>query len=394
MSETLQNDYSHLMNTYRPLPIELVRGEGAYVWDMTGRRFLDFVAGIAVNNLGHCHPAVVDAVARQVETLIHVSNLYRIPVQAELASLLCGHSFARACFFANSGAEAVEAAVKLARRYGLQTKGSKAVGVVAALGSFHGRTMAAMTATGQEKIHGGFGPLVPGFSHVPFGDDAALEEAVGEDTAAVILEPIQGEGGVVTPPDGYLARAKDLCAREGALLIFDEIQTGMGRTGTLFAYERFSVPPDVMVLAKGLAGGLPMGACLAGDRAASVFEPGSHASTFGGNPLVSRAACAALNATLEDGVLDNCVKMGEYFMKKLRRVAEKTDLITEVRGAGLMIGVELTRGGPEAVDAFRERDILVNCTAERVLRFLPPLIVTKEQVDVVISAFEDIIGGL
>ncbi|MBN1882306.1 MAG: acetylornithine transaminase [Deltaproteobacteria bacterium] len=394
MNETLQNDYSHLMNTYRPQPVELVRGEGAYVWDVTGRRFLDFVAGIAVNNLGHCHPAVVDAVRRQAETLIHVSNLYRIPVQAELAELLCDHSFAWACFFCNSGAEAVEAAVKLARRYGIRTKGEGASGIVAAKGSFHGRTMGAMTATGQERIHSGFGPLVPGFSHVPFGNAAALEEEVGEDTAAVILEPIQGESGVVTPPDGYLSRVREICDREGALLIFDEIQTGMGRTGTLFAYERFDVKPDVMVLAKGLAGGLPMGACLAGDRAASVFEPGSHASTFGGNPLVSAASCAALRATLSDGVLENCVTMGEYFMNELRRIAGETDLIAEVRGVGLMIGVELTRGGPEVVDAFRERNILVNCTAERVLRFLPPLIVTKDEVDEVTSAFKDIIGGL
>jgi len=217
---------------------------------------------------------------------------------------------------------------------------------------------------------------------------------VGEDTAAVILEPIQGESGVVTPPDGYLARAKEICRREGALLIFDEIQTGMGRTGTLFAYEQFGVEPDVMVLAKGLAGGLPMGACLAGERAASVFEPGSHASTFGGNPLVSSAACAVLKTTLEDGVLDNCVTMGEYFMKELRRIADTTDVVREVRGMGLMIGIDMERGGPEAVDAFRERDILVNCTADRVLRFLPPLIVTKEEVDTVISAFEDIIGEM
>jgi len=393
MNETLQNDYSHLMNTYRPIPVELVRGEGAYVWDVMGRRFLDFVAGIAVNNLGHCHPAVVDAVKKQAETLIHVSNLYRIPVQGELAQLLCENSFARSCFFCNSGAEAVEAAVKLARRHGLKTKGDEAVGVVAARGSFHGRTMAAMTATGQEKIHGGYGPLVPGFTHVPFGDATALHEAVGEETAAVILEPIQGEGGVVTPPVGYLAQVRELCNREGALLIFDEIQTGMGRTGTLFAYERFGMMPDVMVLAKGLAGGLPMGACLAGERAASVFEPGSHASTFGGNPLVSSAACAAIKTTLEGGVLDNCTAMGEYFTKELRRIADKTDLIREVRGIGLMIGVEMERGGPDAVDAFFERDILVNCT-ERVLRFLPPLIVTKEQVDEVVAAFGDIIGGL
>jgi acetylornithine aminotransferase len=217
---------------------------------------------------------------------------------------------------------------------------------------------------------------------------------VGEDTAAVILEPIQGESGVVTPPVGYLAQVRGICDREGALLIFDEIQTGMGRTGTLFAYERFGIEPDVMVLAKGLAGGLPMGACLAGERAASVFEPGSHASTFGGNPLVSAAACAALGATLSDGVLENCVTMGEYFMGELRRIADTTDLINEVRGVGLMIGVVLERGGPEAVDAFFERDILVNCTAERVLRFLPPLIVTKKEVDTVISAFEDIIKEL
>lgn len=385
----LKNDYDHLMNNYMPLNIEFERGEGPYLWDVEGKRYLDFVAGIAVMNLGHSHPRLVEAIREQAGKLIHVSNLYRIPPQAELANLLCQHSFGEKCFFANSGAEAMEAAIKLARMYGLKKKGSSAFEIITADGSFHGRTMGAMTATAQAKIQEGFGPLIPGFGYVPFGDISAMEEAISEDTAAVILEPIQGENGVIIPPEGYLKAVRELCDKENVLLVFDEIQTGMGRTGNLFAYEYYGVVPDIMTLAKGLAGGLPMGACISGRKAADTFEPGNHASTFGGNPLVSQVAKAVLNVTLNDGILANTREVGDYFMSGLMSLKDEFDIIKEVRGRGLMIGVELNTDGKEIVDFMLKKNILINLTGGSVLRFLPPLIIGRGDVDVVIEALRD-----
>jgi acetylornithine aminotransferase len=387
------NDYTHLMSTYAPAPLELVRGEGAYVWDASGEKFLDFVAGIAVANLGHCPPKVIAAIEKQARTLIHVSNLYRIPGQAELSRLLCEHSFAEKVFFCNSGTEAMEAAIKLARRYGVQKKGPDCYRIVSFEGSFHGRTFGAMTATGQARIHDGFGPLVPGFSYVPYGDLDGAGKAVDEHTCAIIVEPIQGESGVVIPPPEFLPGLREICDRTGCLLIFDEIQTGMGRCGTLFAYEGTGVVPDVMTLAKGLASGLPMGACLAGPRCADVFTPGSHASTFGGNPLAVAAATATLHATIEDGVCENCREAGNYFMEKLEKLSKKYDSILEVRGRGLMIGVEVAGDGKEILERMRDRRVLINLTAERVLRFLPPLIVGRPHVDEVIGALSDVLSG-
>jgi acetylornithine aminotransferase len=385
-------DYTHLMNTYAPVPVELVRGEGAYVWDSSGNRYLDFTAGIAVTNLGHCPPRVVAAIKEQAETLIHVSNLYRIPGQAELSRMLCERSFAEKVFFCNSGTEAMEAAIKLARRNGVQKKGPDCHRIVAFEGSFHGRTFGAMTATGQGRIHDGFGPLVPGFVHVAYGDLSAAASAVDERTCAVIVEPIQGESGVVVPPPEFLPGLRELCDRAGCLLIFDEIQTGMGRCGTLFAYEGAGVVPDVMTLAKGLASGLPMGAALAGPRCADVFTPGSHASTFGGNPLAVAAATATLKATIEDGVCENCREAGNYFVEKLEKLSEKYDSIRQVRGRGLMIGVEVAGNGKEIVERMRDRRILVNLTAERVLRFIPPLIIGRPHVDEVTDALSDVLS--
>jgi acetylornithine/N-succinyldiaminopimelate aminotransferase len=386
---TATNDYTHLMTTYAPAPLELVRGEGAYVWDASGERYLDFVAGIAVANLGHCPPKVVAAIEKQAATLIHVSNLFRIPGQAELSRFLCEHSFAEKVFFCNSGAEAMEAAIKLARRYGVRTKGAECYRIVSFEGSFHGRTFGAMTATGQARIHDGFGPLVPGFTYIPYGDLASAERAVDERTCAIIVEPIQGESGVVVPPPDFLPGLREICDRAGCLLIFDEIQTGMGRCGTLFAYEGAGVVPDVMTLAKGLASGLPMGAALSGPRCADVFTPGSHASTFGGNPLAVAAATATLRATIEDGVCENCREAGNYFTEKLEKLSKKYDSIREVRGRGLMIGVEVTGNGREILERMRDRHVLINLTAEKVLRFLPPLIVGRGHVDEVIDALSD-----
>ncbi len=387
-------DYTHLMNTYSPAPLELVRGEGACVWDASGNRYLDFTAGIAVTNLGHCPPRVVDAIEKQARTLIHVSNLYRIPGQAELSGLLCEHSFAEKVFFCNSGAEAMETAIKLARRNGVQKKGPECHRIVTFEGSFHGRTFGAMSATGQGRIHDGFGPLVPGFSYVPYGDLSAAAGAVDERTCAVIVEPIQGESGVIVPPPGFLAGLRELCDRAGCLLIFDEIQTGMGRCGTLFAYEGAGVVPDVMTLAKGLASGLPMGACLAGPQCADVLTAGSHASTFGGNPLAVAAATATLNATIADGVCENCREAGNYFMEKLEKLSKKYDSIREVRGRGLMIGVEVSGAGKEILEQMRDRRVLINLTAERVLRFIPPLIIGRPHVDEAIAALSDVLSGL
>ncbi len=387
-------DYTHLMNTYAPAPLELVRGEGVYVWDAEDNRYLDFVAGIAVANLGHCPPKVVGEIARQAQTLIHVSNLYRIPGQADLSQLLCEHSFAEKVFFCNSGAEAMEAAVKLARRRGTQQNGPECYRIVTFEGSFHGRTFGAMSATGQGRIHDGFGPLVPGFSHVPYGDLDAAAAAVDAQTCAVIVEPVQGESGVVVPPPEFLPGLRELCDRTGCLLIFDEIQTGMGRCGTLFAYEGAGVVPDAMALAKGLASGLPMGACLAGPRCADVLTPGSHASTFGGNPLTVAAARATLEATINDGVCENCREAGNYFMEKLEKLSEKYDSIREVRGRGLMIGVEVTGNGTEILEGMRDRGILINLTAERVLRFLPPLTIERRHVDEAVAALSDVLSGI
>ncbi len=394
----LKYDYHNIMNTYSPISIELERGEGPYLWDVEGDKYLDFVAGIAVMNLGHSHPKVVEAVKEQAERLVHVSNLYYIPKQAVIAELICDTSFGEKCFFANSGAEAIEAAIKLARKFGLTKKGEDAIEIITADGSFHGRTMGAMAATAQPKIQSGFGPLTPGFHYVPYGDLQAVEEAVTENTAAIILEPIQGENGIIVPPEYYLPGVREIANTENILLILDEIQTGMGRTGTLFAYEDSGIEPDVMVLAKGLAGGFPMGALVVGKKAADVFTPGDHASTFGGNPFVSAAAAAVITTILEEGILNNCKKVGEYFIEQLKELQKKFDFIKEVRGKGLLIGMELdlktVKDAKLIVDEMRLEKILINLVQNRILRFTPPLIVNKYHVDEVITSLDDVFSKI
>ncbi|MBI2360892.1 MAG: aspartate aminotransferase family protein, partial [Deltaproteobacteria bacterium] len=307
----------YVANTYTRFPVALVRGKGARVWDADGKEYLDFVAGIAVNGLGHSHPAVVRAIQTQSRKLLHISNLYHIAQQAELARELCRYSFADRVFFCNIGAEANEAAIKLARRYGADWMGGK-YEILSAQNSFHGRTLATLTATGQEKVRAGYDPLPDGFRQVPYNDLAAMERAVGEKTVAILVEPIQGEGGVVVPESGYLAGLRDLCGRLRLLLIFDEVQVGMGRTGKLFAYEHFGVEPDIMTLAKSLGGGLPMGAMLAKGAVAQSFVPGSHASTFGGNPLVCGVGLAVLKTRTEGGVVKNCARMGRLLFSRLQ----------------------------------------------------------------------------
>jgi predicted acetylornithine/succinylornithine family transaminase len=384
----------YIANTYTRYPIVLVSGKGTRVWDVEGKEYLDFVAGLAVCNLGHCHPKVVRAIQDQAAKLIHVSNFYYIEPQIQLASLLCKHSFADKVFFCNSGAEANEGAMKLARKYAKDKMGSDRFEIITMEGSFHGRTFATLTATGQEKFHKGYSPLMPGFKYVPFNDSEAVRKAIDSRTCAVMLEPIQGEGGVKCPSEGYLKTIREICDEKGLLLIFDEVQVGMGRTGKLFAYEHDGIEPDLMTLAKSLAGGVPIGALLIKKGTEESFGPGDHASTFGGNPLVTAAGMAALTAILEEGMLKNCQDVGAYFQNKLVDVKKKFPFVKEVRGKGLILGMELNMEGGSIVKEMMRRGILINCTMGNVLRFLPPLIVTKEEVDQVVTTLEEVFKGM
>jgi acetylornithine/N-succinyldiaminopimelate aminotransferase len=378
----------YLFNTYGRTPIMLVEGEGCRVRDSKGREYLDFIGGIAACPLGHGHARLAQAIAEQASRLIHVSNLFHIRPQLRMARLLVESSFADKAFFCNSGAEANEGAIKLVRKYFHDKGEHDRFHIITMEGSFHGRTLATLAATGQTKYRKGFEPAVEGFSHVPFGDLDALERAMTPQTAAVMVEPIQGEGGVVVPPKGYLSGLRALCDTKGTLLVLDEIQTGTGRTGTLFAYEGYGITPDVMTLAKGLAGGVPIGALLATDEVAGAFVPGTHASTFGGNPLACAAGVTVLEEILSDGFLMRVKEIGKYLKSQLKQLAERHPIIREVRGKGLMQAIELTSPGAEIVLIMLERGILVNCTADTVLRFLPPLIVTREEIDQMISALD------
>ncbi len=379
------------MKTYGRYPIVPVKGRGCELWDADGKRYLDFLAGVAVNNLGHCHPRVVKAIQDQAATLIHCSNYYQIPQQIELAELLCSHSFADKAFFCNSGAEANEAAIKLARKYSRDTFGPERYEILTATDSFHGRTMATVSATGQEKVQKFFDPLLHGFRHVPFNDAAALEAAVTANTCAVMLEPIQGEGGVNIPSEGYFQSVRKICDEHNLLLIFDEVQVGMGRTGSMFAYEHFGVAPDIMTLAKALAGGAPIGTMLSKDKYAEAFTPGTHGSTFGGNPLVTAAAIATVRSLLEDGLLNRAEEMGEYLMGELEGLKKKFPVIIDVRGIGLMIGMGLSIPAAEIVKKGHERGLLLNVTHDTVLRFVPPLVVSKQEVNEMIGILAGIL---
>lgn len=379
-----------IMKTYGRYPIVPVRGEGCRLWDADGNEYLDFLAGVAVNNLGHCHPRVVKALQDQAATLIHCSNYYQIPQQIELAELLCSHSFADRAFFCNSGAEANEAAIKLARKYNRDKFGPERFEIITAADSFHGRTMATVSATGQEKVQRFFDPLLHGFKHVPFNDAAAIEAAITPNTCAVMLEPIQGEGGVNIPSPGYLAQVREICDRHKLILILDEVQTGIGRTGKLFAYEHFGVEPDIMTLAKALAGGAPIGAMLASDEIADAFVPGTHGSTFGGNPLLSSAALASIRTILEEGLLNRCEEIGEYLLGELEALGGKYPFVQEVRGIGLLIGMSLTIPGAEIVNKGHQRGLLLNVTHDTVLRFVPPLVVTKQEINRMIGILDGI----
>jgi predicted acetylornithine/succinylornithine family transaminase len=381
----------YVAQTYARYPIALVRGKGARVWDADGKEYLDFLAGIAVNSLGHCHPAVVRAIQQQSRKLLHVSNLYHILPQSELARELCRHSFADRVFFCNSGAEANEAAIKLARRHGGAHLGGK-YEILSAHNSFHGRTLATLTATGQEKVRAGYDPLPPGFRQIPFNDLGAAEAAIDEQkTVGILVEPIQGEGGIVVPDEGYLRGLRELCDRRGLLLIFDEVQTGMGRTGKLFGYEHFDVTPDIMTLAKALGGGLPLGAMLAREAVAKSFIPGSHASTFGGNPLACSAGLAVIQTLLQGGVLKNCVKMAIAFAEGLGRLRDRFAFVKAIRGKGLMLGLELEMEGTKIVEACMQEGLLINCTAYKILRFVPPLTIKQKEIDHGLGILEQVL---
>ncbi len=373
--------------TYKRFPIVLVEGRGASLWDSEGRCYTDFVAGIAVCNLGHAHPAVAEALCRQAKRLLHVSNLFYTVPQTELAAWLTAHSFAQRVFFCNSGAEANEAALKLVRKY-FNDRG--AVGrrrVVAMERSFHGRTMATLSATGQEKVRQGFEPVLAGFEFVPFNDIDALARVVDEATAAVVLEPVQGEGGVRPPAPGYLQAVRALCDDAGALLVFDEIQTGIGRTGKLFAHEHFGVQPDIMTLAKALANGLPMGAMLATEEVAAAFGAGSHASTFGGTPIVAAAALEVVKA-LEGGLIKQAAATGAYFKEQLLGLQARHPSVREVRGLGLLLGMEIDGDGDALVRACLQRGFLINCIQGDVLRFVPPLTISREEIDGLVACLD------
>jgi acetylornithine/N-succinyldiaminopimelate aminotransferase len=377
-----------LLNTYARHPILLVRGEGVKVWDSNGKEYLDFVGGIAVCNLGHCHPKVVQALTEQARQLIHCSNFYYIGPQVELARRLCEHSFGERVFFCNSGAEAAEGAIKLARKYATERSGPERYEIITMENSFHGRTMGALSATGQERLHKGFEPLVPGFRYTPFDDLDAVARAIGPQTCAVMVEPIQGEGGVNLPSPGYLKGLRELCDRTGTLLIYDEVQVGMGRTGMLFAYQHDDVPPHIMILAKSLANGIPIGAVVTTEEVGEVFSPGSHGTTFGGNPLATAVGCCVVDTLLGDGVLENCRQQGEYLLAGLQDLKERYAFVKDIRGTGLMCGCELAFEGKAIVERCMEKGVLINCTAGTVLRFLPPLIVTKEETDRMLATLD------
>lgn len=370
-----------LMDTYARLPVVAARGHGATLVDADGREWLDFVGGIAVTALGHAHPRLAARVASQAARLLHVSNLFWIPEQVALAERLARLSGMERWFFCNSGAEAVEAALKLARRFGTSRRGPECYRVVAATGSFHGRTLGALSLTGQERYRRGFGPLPPGVEHVPYGDLDAVAAALDDRTCAVVVEPIQGEGGVRVPPAGYLAGLRRLCDERGALLVLDEVQTGIGRTGRWFACQHEAVLPDVLVLAKGLGGGVPIGAVGARGPAASALEPGDHASTFGGNPLACSAALETLAVLEEEGLVARAAALGERLLGGLRRALTGHPDVVEVRGRGLLVGVQLRAGARAVADACRERGLLVLAGAGEVIRLLPPLTVTEDEID-------------
>jgi acetylornithine/N-succinyldiaminopimelate aminotransferase len=380
----------HVAKNYGRYPIGLVRGKGTNVWDASGKKYIDFIAGLAVDNLGHCPPSVVNAIRKQAGKLLHVSNLYHIEPQSQLAAELTRVSFAEKFFFCNSGTEANEAAIKLARRWFYDNGQPKRFEIITMNNSFHGRTMASLSATAQKKIHAGFKPLLPGFKYVPFNDISALKKTLTKKTCAVLIEPIQGEGGVNLAHETYLKTLRKICNEKGVLLIFDEIQTGFGRTGRLFAYERYKIKPDIITLAKALGGGIAIGAMGSTNKIIKSFSPGTHGATFGGNPLACAASLASLKTLTKKGFLIKASSQGDYFLKQLHCLKEKFSIIREVRGIGLMLAVELNQPGTKVVTDCMKEGILINCIQQNTIRFLPPLIITRKEIDLLIKTLSKI----
>jgi acetylornithine aminotransferase len=393
-SEIIDKADKVIARTYNRFPIVITKGRGCTLWDSDGRAYTDFVAGIAVCNLGHAHPRVTKALSKQAEILFHVSNLYYTVPQTELASWLVNNSFADKVFFCNSGAEANEAAIKLVRKY-FNDKGEEGrCRIIAMEKSFHGRTMATLSATGQEKMRKGFEPVLNGFDFVPFNDIEALRSKIDRSTCAVLIEPIQGEGGVRCPAPEYLKGVRQICDETGTLLIFDEIQTGLGRTGKLFAYENFGIEPDVMTLAKALANGLPIGAMLTKEHIAEAFVPGSHASTFGGTPVVTAASLEVVKILIEENIIDYGRKIGEYFKQKLFRLKDRHESIIDVRGIGLLLAMKVKVDGDKVVKACMDKGFLINCIQGNILRFIPPLIIGKEEIDSLAACLDELFDRL
>jgi acetylornithine/N-succinyldiaminopimelate aminotransferase len=390
----IEKENKYIFQTYGRIPLVLVKGEGCWVWDDQGKKYLDFISGLGVNSLGHCHPAVVKAIKEQAETLIHCSNLYYTEPQAELAEILVKNSCFDRVFFSNSGAEANEGAIKLVRKYSDLKYGPGRKGIITMDNSFHGRTMGTVTATGQRKYQKGFEPLLPGFKYVPYGDLEALKEAADSETCAVLIEPIQGEGGINTAGEEYWQGLRDFCTERDILLIFDEVQCGLARTGRLFAYQLLGVEPDIITLAKALGGGAPIGAMMAKQRVASVFQPGDHASTFGGNPLVAAAGVAVMNTLIGENIPQRAEELGTYFKEKLQNLQLQYPQLKQIRGKGLMIGVEVEEQGPEIVQRCFNKGLLMNCTAGTVLRFLPPLIIGREEIDQAVAILEEALAEI
>ena len=385
--ETIELFNKYVIANYGRLPRVIVKGEGCYMYDADGNKILDMFPGWAVSAIGHCHPRVVEALRKQAGELLHIDNTFYSEAQGQLAKLLSERAFGGKCFFCNSGAEANEAALKLARLHTSQEKYK----FITAEGSFHGRTLATLTATAQPKHHEGLLPLLPGFTYVPFNDITALESAFSNEVAAVMVEPIQGEGGINIASKEYLQTIRRLCDENSALLIFDEVTTGVGRTGKWFAYQHFGVEPDIMTMAKALGGGVAIGAMMASEEVAASLVPGKHASTFGGNALVCAAAVAVIEAIEQENLLENAAELGRYTKDKLEQLKQKHSIIDSIRGVGLMIGIQLTGPGKEIVDKCLEKGLRINCTQGTVLRLMPPMIATKDQIDQAIEILDTVL---
>ncbi len=387
--EVEQIDSKYHFQIYGRLPLLLQKGKGSHVWDSDGNKYIDMLGGIAVNSLGHCHPNVVNAIKNQAEQLIHCTNIYYIEPQAKLEKLLLDNCDMDRALFVNSGTEAVESAIKLARKWA--TKQGKGGGIITMDGSFHGRSLACVTATGQKKYSVGFDPLPAGFKTVPFNDLQAIEDAIDDSICAVMIEPVQGEGGIIPADETYLKELRKLCDKHNILLIFDEIQCGMSRTGYLFAYQGYDVIPDMITIAKALGGGFPIGALLAKEEIANAFEKGDHGTTFGGNPLATAAAYASVSTLIDEDLAQKARQTGSYLMNRLNEECKKTSHITEIRGKGLMVGIVLDQKGKEIVPEMMKHGVLANCTAENVIRFVPPLTISEKDLDTAVTVLMDAI---